>query len=278
MNSNGRAIMETRRRLFLGTGLLLALILGLIGGCGGRGVNFQAMTPDQQLEFAKKAFEKRDYEKSKTHFMLIVVNNPGRALAEEAQFYLAESYYQLKEYLLAVEEYGKLVRSYPQSTFVDDSRYKIALSYYELAPMFALDQEYPHTAIFQLQQFLDDYPESEYRNQVEEYLSECRIKLAKKEYKAGELYRKMGFPNSAIISFDTVLNSYQDTEFVDDAYFWKGVCQQKIRDWDAAETTFADLIAKFPQSEWIEKARNKIKEIQKEREREPNTDEEEEVK
>ena len=201
--------------------ILFVILLGLFG-CVGKKVNLSAMTPEEQFEYAKKFFDKKDHYNAKMQFTIVVLNNPGHRIIGKAQFYLAESYYYLKEYILAVGEYEKLIRSLATSEYVDDANYKIGMCYYKLAPNYGLDQEYTMKAILQFQLFLEEFPDSELKFEVENKLSECRNKLAKKEYKTGELYRKMGYPRAAIISFNVVLEKYYDTPYIDDALFWKG--------------------------------------------------------
>ena len=245
--------------------VLICLVIGLFWGCNKERVNLRQMTPEEQFAYAKQMFDKKDYYKAKMQFTIIVLNNPGHQIIEKAQYYLAESYYFEKEYLLAVEEYQKLIRSLPQSPFVDDARFKVGMCYYELSPGYALDQEYTYKAISELQQFIEDYPDSEFRPDAEKWLNECIEKLAKKEYKTGELYRKMSIYSSALLSFDRVLKNYYDTKFADDALYWKGECHKKLKQWDEAETAFRDLIAKHPQSEWVKRAEEKLIEVDKER-------------
>jgi len=206
-------------------------------------------------------FNKGDFYKAKLEFTIIVLNNPGHRIIEEAQFYLAESHFNLKEYILAIEEYDKLIRSMPRSEFVDDARYKIGMSYYKLAPGYALDQEYTYKAVTQFQLFLEEYPDSDLRSTVEDMLETCRNKLAKKEYKTGELYRKMSLFESAIISFDVVLEQFYDTEYADDALYWKGECHRHMGEWDEAEQTFNDLITNHTQSALVSKAMNKLETV-----------------
>ncbi|MFH1861898.1 MAG: outer membrane protein assembly factor BamD [bacterium] len=57
---------------------------------------------------------------------------------------------------------------------------------------------------------------------VQRALAECRARLAKKEYKSGELYFHMKKYPSAVIYFDSVLGIYDDTPWVEDALRLKG--------------------------------------------------------
>jgi outer membrane protein assembly factor BamD len=244
--------------------LMLILFYGVFYQCSKNKVNLQTMTPEQQLEHANRLFKKKDYQDAKLEFTVIVLNNQGSTIIEEAQFMLGETYFQLKEYILAIEEYEKLIRSLPRSVFVDDAFYKIGLSYYELSPNYALDQEYTIKAINHFQTFIEEYPDSEFRERVETYLTECREKLAKKEYKTGELYRKEKYYDAALISFNEVLEKYYDSKFADDALYWKGICHYHMGELGDAERALKSLVAKYVQSVWVEKAEERLQHIQEE--------------
>ncbi len=253
------------KRLMQTTGAFLLCIAFLAGllGCGKKVLNLRAMSPEEQFEYAKSIFDKKDYLKAKTQMMMVVMNNQGNVIVEKAQFYLAESYYGQKEYLIAVEEYEKLIRSMPRSEYVDDARYKTGMCYYRLSPSYGLDQDYTHKAIYQFQTFLEEFPDSDLKPEVEARLSECRNKLGKKVYKEGEQWRKMGYYRSAILSFNQVIDRYYDTEFLDDAIFWKGDCHMKLEEWEEARTAFQSLLDRNSGGKWEKKMNTRMKKIQK---------------
>ncbi len=240
------------------SGFIIVLIVQIFTGCGSSRVNLPSMPPEEQLLTAMKTFQKKDYYQAKNQFTIVVLNNRGHRIIEEAQFYLGECHYHLKEYILAIAEYEKLIRTLPRSEFVDDARYKIGMCYYKLAPNYALDQEYTIKAISEFQQFLIEYPESELLEVVEERMHECQEKLARKAYKAGELYRKMGYYKSAIISYELMLNEYPESKYVDDAMFFKGECHRLMSEDDEAEKLYQNLVRIFPESEWKERALARI--------------------
>jgi outer membrane protein assembly factor BamD len=217
------------------------------------------MTPEERLKVAKKLLEKGDYYDAKTQFTILALNYPGTPIADEAQYYLAESHFGLKEYILAAAEYEKLVRNYPQSEFVDDAEYKVALCYYKLSPHYALDQKYTRMAIEKFQQFLEDFPNSPLKSEAEKRLRELRNKLAKKEFKNAELYRKLQFYQSAIIYYDEVLNNYYDSPYAEEALFRKGESLLKLKKFSEAEKVFEIFLQKYPKSSFLPAVRKYLK-------------------
>ncbi len=221
------------------------------------------MTPEARLKHAIELFNKGHYLDAKTELTIIVLNYPGSSVVDEAQYYLAESHFKLKEYILAAAEYEKLIRNYPDSKYADKARYKIGLCYYELSPNYGLDQKYTLKAIDEFQRFLEDYPNSPLRKDVEEKLKKCREKLAKKDYKAAELYRKMSEWRAAEIYYRSVEDKYYDTSFGPKALFWIGESQYHLGKLDEAAATFQSYLNKFPKGEYAGRAERRLKQIAK---------------
>ena len=245
-----------RRLVSIGYIVMIFFILG----CSGNKVNFSQLTPEEQLAAAKKLFAREKYFAAQEKFRMIVLQNPGNVIIEEAQFYLAESYFYEKKYVLAIEEYEKLIRSLPSSPFIDDAYYKVGLCYYDLSPGYALDQEYTQKAISQFKSFLTKYPNSELKDKVREKLQACHTKLAKKVYKTGELYRKMNYLRAAVISYKDVLEEYHDTEFVPNALYWLVKCNVKMENFEEAQKYYNQLTSSYAKTVWARRAEEEVDE------------------
>lgn len=219
------------------------------------------MMPEDRFNLAKKMFEKRDFFEAKTQFKILTLNNPGIYFVDEAQYYLAECHFNLKEYIIAADEFSRLIRLYPKSTWLDDAQFRIGFCYYKLSPKASLDQKYTHQAIENFQRFLEDFSKSELVPQAEKMLKISRTKLAKKEFKAGKLYRKLSDHIAALVYFDSVLENYYDTVYAEPALFWKGESLYKLDRSDEALQAFRGLIEKYPKSKYKTKARKRINEI-----------------
>lgn len=219
------------------------------------------LSAEERLALAKQMFAKGDYLDAKQQLLVLTLSFQGSAVADEAQFYLAECHYELKEYVLAISEYERLLKSYPNSQYVDDAEFKIGMSYFKLSPSSGLDQENARKAIEHFQRFLEDYPDSPLKKQVEANLQACRTKLAKKDYDNGVLYRKMGYFESALIYFESVLASYYDTQYGEKALFWKGECLLKLDRPKEAQEAFASYAQRYPRGSHIDRVRRRLKEL-----------------
>ena len=106
--------------------LLLILILSFLSlnSCGSRKPK-GILSSEKRYLYAMELFNDDDYLDAKTEFRIIVLNFPGHAIVDKAQYHLAECHFQLKEYILAIAEYEKLLRMYPNSDLADDAQYQV---------------------------------------------------------------------------------------------------------------------------------------------------------
>ncbi len=241
--------------------LVLSGIL-LLASCSPK-INRSDLGAQAYFEYAKGLFDKGKYLTAITEFTVIVLKFSGDPVIDDAQYYLAESHFGNGEYLIAVAEYQKVVDDYPESPYVEKAFYKIGLSYAELSQRAELDQEYTQKALRHFQNFIEAYPSSDLRPDAEKQIAKLRDKLAKKLLKSGgNVYRKMGIYDSAIIYYDILLDQYYDTPYAEKAMFWKAECQYKLKQYDEALSNFTAFIEKYPKSEYRKQARSRIENIQ----------------
>jgi len=212
----------------------LLVISLLIGSCSGsketqKNEPKRERTYIERYEDAVKLFEEKKYYKGLEDFSYVVFNAPGSDIADDAQFYLASSHYEMKEYLVAIDEYQQLLRRWPSSDLYEETRFKIAECYYKQSPGYQRDQQYILKAIKAYQDFIDEYPFSEQRSNAEQRILELRTGLATKIYEAGELYMILREWNAAIITFQEVIDSYYDTDVINETYLAIASCHSKLK-------------------------------------------------
>jgi len=168
---------------------------------------------DEGLEF----FEKEKYNQSAQQFNIIVQRASHTDLGDDSLFFLAESYFLNKDYNLALIEFEKLVSRMGFSPYIEKSRWRICETLTFLSPNYFHDQDSSVKAITQIQDFIDDYPNSQYLNEADILLVTLRNRLAKKHMETGKLYIKLKAYDSAKQSYENVVNDYYDTKFYYDA-------------------------------------------------------------
>jgi len=232
----------------------------VILNCGSSG-EFNENEVSGLFTSALNEFDENDFYNARIKFERFTRLYPGSTVIDSAQFYLAESYYGLKEYISAASEYQNLIRQFPNSRLADQAQYKIAMSYYKLSPGYNLDQQYTLKAIDEFVILMEDYPASEYIEGAEKYITELREKLAKKRFKNGEQYKKMGYHTAAKSYFLDVLEYWMDTKWAPVAMYNIGESEMALEDSESAKKTFEEFLRIYPDHELAEKAKLKLQEI-----------------
>lgn len=184
-------------------------------------VDTSLMSPEQYLEYAMTLFNDEDYEQSITEFQSILLQFPGNAVNDDAQFFLGMTYYKRDQYLLAAYEFSKLIKGIAGSPFVPQAQFMLAECYYQLAPPYPLDQAYTKKAIEEFQAFIDFFPKDEKVTDAEAKIVELRDRLALKEYNSATIYEKMEYFGAAINYYQGVFENYHDTKYASMALYQK---------------------------------------------------------
>lgn len=181
-------------------------------GCSSS-VNTANMTAEEYFQYALSLFNDEDYIQSIQEFQSILLQYPGNAIADDAQYYLAESHFKKGEYILAAYEYSRLIKDIPASEYVPKAQFMLAQSYYDLSPQFPLDQKYSRKAIEEFQAFIEFFPADEKVPDAEKKINDLNNKLAEKDYNNAVIYEKLGYNTAAIFYFNLVAETYHDTRF-----------------------------------------------------------------
>jgi len=195
--------------LILSFSIFSIIITGCAGSRTGPETTIQELFKNGLDNLANKK-----YLQAQSDFTQVLIRGSGSDLGDDAQYYIAEAYYRNEEYMSAIAEYEKLTRRMGFSPYVEDARFKICESYQIESPKYFHDQEYTEKALERYQEFLDDYPDSEYFNEVLTSIEYLREKMGLKLYETGILYMKMEEYGSARMTFNRVIELYYDTQIV----------------------------------------------------------------
>jgi len=175
----------------------------------------------ERLDYAIRLYNDEDYEIAITELQAIILQFPGNAAVDNAQYYLAMSRFKRGELILAAFEFSKLIKNMPVSEFVPQAQFMLAESYYELSPNYTLDQKYTKKAIEEYQAFLDFFPANPNVAEAEKKIRELYDKLALKEYSNALIYEKLEYYTAATRYYDSVVEVYHDTQYAPMALYNK---------------------------------------------------------
>ena len=221
--------------------LILFCISILLSSCGISNPFDDNIAYKTRFDDGLAFFEEENYVKASQQFNIIVDRASHTDLGDDALFFLAESYFLNKDYDLALVEFEKLVSRMGFSPYIEKSRWRICETLMLLSPNFYHDQESSKKAISQIQEFLDDFPNSEYSKDADKLINELRTRLAEKNMETGKLYVKLKAYDSAIVFYKIVVNEFYDTKFFNDANMEIIRCLALQKKSDEAKQYLTDL-------------------------------------
>jgi outer membrane protein assembly factor BamD len=223
----------------------------------------------KKYEAAVKFFKKGQYDKASILFEELLPILTGTDQQEVATFYQAYCDYHTGSYETANFHFKRFAETFARSEYYEEAVYMSAYSLYKNSPDFNLDQSGTITAINELQSFINNYPDSKFREETSDLIKSLRVKLEKKAYEKAKLYIKTSAFNvaslkSAVIEIGNFQKDYPDSEFNEEMAYLKVQAQydlaqstieskQKER-FDEAVKYYQILVDKYPQSNFLKKA------------------------
>jgi len=253
-------------------------VLGL-SSCG----KFEKFRKSANLPTKYKAamdyYKKKDYDKAGILFDEIMPLMKGDSTQEIATFYQAYCDFQLGNYTVANTHFKKFAEVFSRSEYAEEAIYMSAYSLYKDSPNFNLDQTGTLAAINEIQSYLNNYPETKFRDECTNIIRELRKKLERKAYEKAKLYHKTSSFNiaslkSSVIEITNFQRDFPDSDFNEEMAYMKVLAQydlakstienkQKER-YSEASKFYLDLIDKYPQSAYLKDAERMYEQSNKE--------------
>ncbi len=164
------------------------------------------------LKVANEKFAKKKWSDALALYDRLPNLVAGTDDAPNVVFNSAYANYYDKNYRLAANQFKNFVISFPQDSRKEEAAYLSALCYYEGSLQYNLDQSNTESAITELQNFLNDYPDSERSKNITQLVDELTYKLEFKAFENAKQYFKMGEYKAAAVTFENVLEDFPATK------------------------------------------------------------------
>ena len=211
-------------------------------------------------------YKKKDFSKAGILFDEIMPLMKGDSTQELATFYQAYCDFNLGSYTLASTHFKKFAEVFSRSEYAEEAIYMSAFSLYKDSPNFNLDQTGTLAAINEIQSYLNNYPETKFKDDCTNIIKELRKKLEKKAYEKAKLYYKTSPFNiaslkSSVIEITNFQRDFPDSDYNEEMAYMKVLAQydlakstieskQKERFAEASKF-YLELIDKYPQSAYL---------------------------
>jgi outer membrane protein assembly factor BamD len=223
----------------------VVLTVLIITSCSGS-LDTTNLSAEERLNYSIKLYENEDYEDAAKEFEALLLQFPGSAVSDDAQYYLGMTRYKRGEYIIAAYEFSKLIKGMPTSEFLPQAQFMLAECYYQLSPDYSLDQKYTKKAIEEFQAFIDFFPLDSKVSEAEKKINELNDKLARKEYDTAVIYEKLEYTKAALLYYENVMEVYHDTKYAPLAHFNKiNLLLSKNRNQEALDAANS-FLKKYP--------------------------------
>lgn len=249
--------------------LISAILLSsalLLGSCTGYQKLLKSTNVNEKYEAAIKYYDKGDFFRAGTLLEELIPLLKGRPEAEKAQFYFANTNYKQRNYVLAAYYFKQFVDTYPNSPQVEEAQFLRARSLYRDSPTYELDQTNTVTALETIQDFLNNYPTSQFRADAEGMSQELQKKLENKAFTSAKLYYALRYNQAAVTALGNFNVQYPGSAYAEQADYLRLAAQyawakesieskQKERFTDAV-TIYQHFVDTYPQSKSLRAAQN----------------------
>jgi outer membrane protein assembly factor BamD len=164
-------------------------------------------------------YAKKDYYRASVLFEQILPIVRGLPEGEKVQFSLAYCQYYDRLYLLASEQFKTFYETYGRSSLAEEARYMNAYSLYQASPNPNLDQASSIDAMAAMQEFLNKYPDSKFRDKAVDVILVSQEKLERKGFENARQYYKMRQYKASIVALNNFKNNFPDSRYLEEAYY-----------------------------------------------------------
>jgi outer membrane protein assembly factor BamD len=212
---------------------VLFLLVGslLLGACSnGYQRLLKSTDVNKKYEAAIKYYDKGDYFRSGTLLEELIPLLKGRPEAEKAQFYFANTNYKQRNYVLSAHYFKQFIDTYPNSTYAEEATFLHAKSLFRDSPAAELDQTNTISALESIQDFLNRYPSSNFRQETENMSQELQKKLENKAFSSARLYYQLRYNQAAVVALGNFEQQYPASAFGEEAAYLRVVAQHAWAD------------------------------------------------
>ena len=219
------------------------------------------------FEEAAKEVRKGHHDTGRLLFATIINTYPDSPFLALAKLAIADSFYlegTTSALIQAAQAYQDWLTFFPTDPLADDASLKVAEA--EMRQMGLPDREISHArkAEQRLKVLLQQYPKSGLRPTVEARLSEVQENLAMHNLQIARFYYDVKYETGkgglkgAQSRLKEIVDKYPCFSYNDEVFYRLAVTYQAEEEPDEAARYYQKLVTEFPESEYVEKAKEQL--------------------
>lgn len=249
----------------------LLFLLVMASSCNEYQKVLKSPNVDYKYEKAVEYYEAGEYEKAYPLFDELLVLFRGSEKAADVYYYYAMCSFEVEDFILAAYHFKNFAKTFPTHPKTEMAYYMVGYCNYLESPEYSLDQDYTYKAINDLQLFANLYPSSDMLLSANELIDELRAKLERKSYEKALQYFHMEYYQSAVVSFNNVIDDFPDTEYREEAMFRKclaayrlaekSISEKQLQRYIESRTAYKEFKEYFPESDYLKALDQVFKDI-----------------
>ena len=261
--------------------ITILALFGLVAMSSCNDFNRMVKSTDNEMKYevAMDFYERGDYNRALQLFDLLQASFRNTPRGENITYKTAQCYYYQKDYEIAGYYFNRFTQAYSFSKNAEKAAFMSAYCSYLLSPEMGLDQTNTISAINQLKNFTERYPQSDSLARAQQLMDDLNEKLEEKDYNICRLYYRMENYSAAITSFENLLKKYPNTKRREEVllnmamtyfdYAENSVAEKQRERYESCIEQCNTLSYLYPESSYINdvknvaaKARKKLENIQ----------------
>lgn len=234
--------------------------------CGNKDVIPQDIpNPDRFLyERGEAELKERDWLEAREYFRRVYENYPQSPLRPDAMLGVADTYLGEKStesLVLADGEYREFLTFYPRHARADYAQYQLAMTFFQQMRGADRDQTSTRDALAEFQIFFDRYPDSPLMPEARKNWRIARDRLSESELHVAETYFRLGAYAGALARLQAILKDDPNYTHRDAVYYHLAEIYFRTDNKAQAAPYYQRIVDEFVQSEYLERAQNRLKEL-----------------
>ncbi len=219
------------------------------------------------FDAGEEALKKDDYEKAIGYFQFVRSKYPFSQYAALSDLKIADTKFAQKKWLDAASAYEVFIRLHPRHEQVGYASYRVGVSYFHAIPsdFFLLpkaitrDQTFTKDALAAIDQFLIQYPDSEYVADAKEKQKLLFSYLAQHNQYVANYYKRRGRYQAAVDRLLYVEDHYPETkESIEALYDAAEMMRTDLHERDAAVELYTRIVTTKTDSPYVQKAQKQL--------------------
>lgn len=201
------------------------------------------------------------YDVGRLTLQTLINTYPDSEYLSQAKLLTANSYYKeggISGLTQAEAEYNDFITLFPTAPEAPEAKYRAGMCHFRLMGKPDRDLSEARGAEDEFKAFLDKYPDNSLVPLVKGRLREVQEVLAEGDYQTALLYYKRGVNRAAASRFKEIADSYPDFSQADQALWYLGSSEERLRKPDEAAAAYARLLTDYPLSTSVKPAQTRL--------------------